>query len=356
MSKSHITLSKSSNLKNKPESTSLGFGRYFTDHMFKVSYSVKKGWYEPQVTPYQALQLDPGASVLHYGQALFEGMKAFRMQGGRCAMFRPDFNWNRMTEGAARLCMQAPPKELFIEGIKALVKIDKDWIPSEKGCALYIRPTLIGTEAFLGVRPAEEYLFFVILSPVGSYYSEGTKPIKIWVEEEYIRAAPGGLGATKAAANYATSLRAAQEAKKSSYSQVLWLDVNREYVEEVGTMNVFFVFDNEVVTPSLDGTILGGGTRDSVKTLLQSWNVPVVERKIKLAEIREGHKSGRLKEMFGTGTAAVISPVGELAAKQWQIVINNNQTGPIAARLYEELTGIQNGMRPDVFNWMDWID
>ncbi len=334
----------------------MGFGRFFTDHMFKVSYSASKGWYDPQVTPYQSLQLDPGASVLHYGQALFEGMKAFRMQDGHCAMFRPDFNWQRMTEGAERLCMQPPPKELFIEGIKELVKIDKDWIPSEKGCALYIRPTLIGTEAFLGVRPAEEYLFFVILSPVGSYYSEGTKPIKIWVEEEYIRAAPGGLGATKAAANYATSLRAAQEAKKNSYSQVLWLDVQREHVEEVGTMNVFFVFDNEVVTPSLDGTILGGGTRDSVKTLLKSWNIPVTERKVKLEEIREGHKSGRLKEIFGTGTAAVISPVGELAAKQWQLVINNNQTGPFASRLYEELTGIQNGTKPDTFGWMERVD
>jgi branched-chain amino acid aminotransferase len=352
MSKSLISITKSSNLKPKPDPSSLGFGRFFTDHMFTCYYSEKKGWYDPKVTPYQALPLDPGASVLHYGQALFEGMKAFRMKNGHCAMFRPEFNWDRMVAGADRLCMKAPPKELFIEGVRQLVRADQDWIPDQKGCALYIRPTLIGTEAFLGVRPAEEYLFFVILSPVGSYYTEGTKPIKIWVEEEYIRAAPGGLGATKAAANYASSLKAAQEAKKSAYAQVLWLDTTREHVEEVGTMNVFFVFENEIVTPSLDGTILGGGTRDSIITLLKSWNKPVVERKVKLQEIRDAHAKGQLKEIFGTGTAAVISPVGELAAKNWKIVINNNETGPVATQLYDELTGIQNGTRPDPFGWM----
>jgi branched-chain amino acid aminotransferase len=228
---------------------------------------------------------------------------------------------------------------------------------------LYIRPTLIGTEAFLGVRPAEEYLFFVILSPVSSYYGEGSKPIKIWVEEEYLRAAPGGLGATKAAglgatkaaANYAASLKAALEAKKKSYAQVLWLDVSREYVEEVGTMNVFFVFDNEIVTPALDGTILGGGVRDSIVRLLKSWKLPIVERKVKLQEIREASQQGRLREIFGTGTAAVISPVGELAARDWHITINNNETGPVATRLYDELTGIQNGSRPDSFGWLTTI-
>jgi branched-chain amino acid aminotransferase len=220
---------------------------------------------------------------------------------------------------------------------------------------LYIRPTLIGTEAFLGVRPAEEYLFFVILSPVSSYYGEGSKPIKIWVEEEYLRAAPGGLGATKAAANYAASLKAALEAKKKSYAQVLWLDVSREYVEEVGTMNVFFVFDNEIVTPALDGTILGGGVRDSIVQLLKSWKLPIVERKVKLQEIREAAQQGRLREIFGTGTAAVISPVGELAARDWHITINNNETGPVATRLYDELTGIQNGSRPDPFGWLTGI-
>ena len=339
-------------MKPKPEASGLGFGRFFTDHMFVAQYSEKKGWYDPKVIPYQPIPLDPGASVLHYGQALFEGMKAFRLQNGKFAMFRPAFNWERMARGAERLCMQVPPKEVFLEGVRELVKIDQDWIPHQKGCSLYIRPTLIGTEAFLGVRPAEEYLFFVILSPVSSYYVEGTKPIKIWVEEEYIRAAPGGLGATKAAANYATSLKAAQEAKKNSYAQVLWLDVNREHVEEVGTMNVFFVFENEIVTPALDGTILGGGTRDSVIQLLKSWGQPVIERKVKLQEVRDAHAKGKLREIFGTGTAAVISPVGELAAKNWKMTVNGNETGPLATQLYDELSGIQDGSRPDPFGWM----
>ncbi|MGZ3769981.1 MAG: branched-chain amino acid aminotransferase, partial [Bdellovibrio sp.] len=236
MSTHQISIRRTETPKQKPLADSLGFGRHFTDHMFLANYSTKKGWYNPRITPYEPLPLDPSASVLHYGQALFEGMKAFFHKDNSIALFRPEFNWARMVEGAERLCMIAPPKELFVDGISALVNVDKDWVPKEDGCSLYIRPTLIGTEGFLGVRPAEEYLFFTILSPVSSYYGEGTKPIKIWVEEEYLRAAPGGLGATKAAANYAGSLKAATQAKKNSYSQVLWLDVNREYVEEVGTM------------------------------------------------------------------------------------------------------------------------
>jgi branched-chain amino acid aminotransferase len=347
-----ISVQKSQNLKPRPPADSLGFGRYFTDHMFVASYSKEKGWHSAQVKEYGPLLMDPGASVLHYGQALFEGMKAFRQENGTVVLFRPEFNWERLVEGAERLCMVAPPKELFLAGIRALVDADQDWIPRQKGCSLYIRPTLIGTEAFLGVRPAEEYMFFVILSPVSSYYGEGTKPIRIWVEEEFIRAAPGGLGATKAAANYAASLKAAQEAKKKSYAQVLWLDVNREYVEEVGTMNVFFVFENEIVTPALGGTILGGGTRDSVIQLLKSWNKPIVERKIKLQEVRDAAANKSLKEMFGTGTAAVISPVGQLSAKNWSIDINNNETGPVAARLYDELSSLQSGMKPDPFHWL----
>lgn len=356
MSKMLIPVLKNKSPKTKPSSQSLGFGKYFSDHIFTATYSKDKGWFDPKVIPYQDLHLDPGASVLHYGQALFEGMKAFFQEDGKCVIFRPDFNWNRMMSGAERLCMQCPPKEIFIEGIHELIKVDKDWIPQEKGCSLYIRPTLIGTEAFLGVRPSEEYLFFVLLSPVSSYYSEGSKPIKIWVEEEYLRAAPGGLGATKAAANYAASLKAAQEAKKHSYSQVLWLDVSRDYIEEVGTMNVFIVFDDEIVTPSLDGTILGGGVRDSVIQILKSWNLPIKERKVQLQEVREASATGRLREIFGTGTAAVISPVGELAAKNWSLVINNNETGPIATRLYDELTGIQKGTKPDSFGWLSGVD
>lgn len=348
-----ISVTKTTQPQQKPDAQNLGFGQYFTDHMFVAKYSDAKGWYESKIVPYGPLPMDPAASVLHYGQALFEGMKAFRQSNGDVALFRMEYNWNRMCQGAERLCMVAPPKELFLEGIRQLVKIDQDWIPENKGSALYIRPTLIGTEGFLGVRPSREYTYFVILSPVGSYYKSGLSPVGIWVEEDFTRACPGGLGATKAAANYASSLKAAFEAKKKDYSQVLWLDTTRTYVEEVGTMNVFFVFKNEIVTPSLEGTILAGGTRDSVIQLLKSWGKPVVERKVKLSEIHEGAKNGNLIEAFGTGTAAVITPVGELAAKNWQVKINDGKMGELTTKLYQDLTDIQYGFKPDSLNWIE---
>ena len=346
-----ISVIKSANFKVKPESTALGFGKFFTDHMFVAKYSAISGWSGAGVVPYALFQLDPGASVLHYGQALFEGMKAFKQQDGKVVLFRPEFNWKRMCEGADRLCMVYPPKDLFLQGIQELVKVDAGWIPDNPG-SLYIRPTLIGTEAFLGVRPSDEILFFVILSPVGNYYAEGTAPIKIWIEKNYLRAAPGGLGSTKAAANYATSLKAALEAKKKGYAQVLWLDHLREDVEEVGTMNVFFVFENEIVTPSLDGTILGGGVRSSVIEILKSWNLPVVERKLKLNDIIAASKNGTLKEAFGTGTAAVISPIGELASDDIKIILNHGEVGPLAQRLYAEITDIQYGRKVDLRGWL----
>jgi branched-chain amino acid aminotransferase len=348
-----ISVTKTTQPLQKPDATNLGFGQYFTDHMFVAKYSDAKGWYESKIVPYGPLPMDPAASVLHYGQALFEGMKAFRQTNGDVALFRMEYNWHRMCQGAERLCMVAPPKELFLEGIRQLVKTDQDWIPESKGSALYIRPTLIGTEGFLGVRPSREYTYFIILSPVGSYYKSGLSPVGIWVEEDFTRACPGGLGATKAAANYASSLKAAYEAKKKDYPQVLWLDTTRTYVEEVGTMNVFFVFKNEIVTPSLEGTILAGGTRDSVIKLLKLWGKPVVERKVKLSEIREGAESGNLMEAFGTGTAAVITPVGELAAKNWQVKINDGKMGELTTKLYQDLTDIQYGNKPDSLNWIE---
>jgi branched-chain amino acid aminotransferase len=351
----NISIQKSDQPHPKPDFANLSFGKYFSDHMFLARYNSKDQWHSAEIIPRQNLQLDPASSVLHYGQAMFEGMKAFKHSSGQIALFRPEYNWSRMSDGAERLCMQAPPKELFIEGIKALVKLDQDWIPTQKGSSLYIRPTLIGTEGFLGVRPSNEYLFFVILSPAGNYYSEGLSPLKIWVETEYLRAAPGGLGQTKAAANYAGSLKAAQIAKKSGYSQVLWLDVEKKYVEEVGTMNVFFVFENEIVTPLLDGTILSGGVRNSIIQLLRHQGKNVVERKVSIEELLTKHKQGHLKEIFGTGTAAIISPVGELSSKEWNLVINNNQTGPIAKNLYEDLTAIQSGQSKDTFGWLDLI-
>lgn len=349
-----ILISKSNTLKTKPDSKALGFGKYFTDHMFIAKYSTLKGWYEASVCPYAPFSLDPGASVLHYGQALFEGMKAFKQKNGKIVLFRPDFNWQRMTEGAERLCMPSPPKELFIEGIRQLVKIDAEWIPQQPG-SLYIRPTLIGTEAFLGVRPSDEILFFIILSPVGNYYAEGTLPIKIWIEKKYLRAAPGGLGATKAAANYASSLKAALEAKKKGYAQVLWLDHTREYIEEVGTMNVFFVFENEIVTPSLDGTILGGSIRASVIEILKSWNLPIVERKLKLDEVIRASENGTLKEAFGTGTAAVITRIGEFASESLQIHLDSKKKDSLAQKIHEELADLQFGFKEDSQGWLSEV-
>lgn len=329
--------------KTKVSDSNLGFGQFFTDHLFQVKYNTKQGWHSAAVIPYNQFQIDPAAAVLHYGQALFEGMKAFRQPDGNMSLFRPDFNFKRLHEGAARLCMQAPPSELMQKGIIELLKADKSWLPQTRGCSLYIRPTLIGTEAFLGVRPSNEYLFFVILSPVGAYYKEGLNPISIWVEQEDVRAAVGGLGSTKAGANYAGSLRAALRAKSKGYAQVLWLDVNHQNIEEVGTMNVFFVFKNEIVTPELTGSILSGGVRDSVIELLTAKGKNVVQRKISIEEVSQGITNGNLMEVFGTGTAAVISPVGTLHYQNQDLIINNKAIGPIAQGLYNEITSIQYG-------------
>ncbi|GIL17840.1 MAG: branched-chain-amino-acid aminotransferase 2 [Oligoflexia bacterium] len=347
-----LQIQKTTHPKPLPKSSELGFGKHFTDHMLTIEFERGKGWFNPRIIPYSDFQLDPAASVLHYGQSLFEGMKAFRQQDGSVALFRPEFNWDRMSKGADRLCMECPPKEMFLDGIKTLVKIDERWVPKEKGCALYIRPTIIGTEGFLGVRPADRYLFFVILSPVGAYYAEGLNPVKIWVEEQYLRAAPGGLGWTKAAANYAASLKAAQEAKKKGFSQVLWLDHTRKYIEEVGTMNVFFVFKNEIVTPALDGTILEGGVRQTVIEILKAQGRPIVERNLSLEEVQTANSKGELIEAFGTGTAAVISPIGELTSSTWSLKLGNGKIGPLSQKLYDELTGIQYGLRPDTYHWL----
>jgi branched-chain amino acid aminotransferase len=330
----------------------LGFGKYFSDHMFTVEYD-HGVWKNPKIAPYGPFLMEPGASVFHYGQALFEGMKAFRAANGKIHLFRPDFHARRIAEGAKRLCMPAVPAEMFLKAVEQLVKVDESWIPAAKDSALYLRPTLIGTESFLGVRPSEKYLFFIICSPVGAYYAEKFAPVKIWIEEKLIRAAAGGLGATKAAANYAASLQASTEAKKKNFAQVLWLDAaEHKYIEEVGTMNVFFKIGDEVITPSLDGSILGGATRDSVIQILKDWNVKVSERKISIDEVAEASKKGVLNEVFGTGTAAVISPVGTLANDRYNIVINENQVGELTTRLHKELSAIQNGTAPDKHNWV----
>jgi branched-chain amino acid aminotransferase len=338
--------------KTLPPADKLGFGQFFTDHMFVAKYREGQGWYEAKILPYSPLSMDPGASVFHYGQALFEGMKVFRQDDGKIVFFRPEFNHQRLADGAKRVCLEAPPLELFMQALQELVAVDERWIPKEPNTSLYIRPTLIGTEAFLGVRPSHETTFFIILSPVGSYYSEGTQPVKIWTEEKYLRAAPGGLGAVKAGANYASSLKAAYESKQKGYAQVLWLDTDREGIEEVGTMNVFFVFDNEIVTPALNGSILAGGTREAVIHILKSKHLPIVERRITITEVIEKIQNGKLREAFGTGTAAVISPMGILAYKGKEWVINDNKNGALSTELYKQITSIQHGTAPDIFNWI----
>lgn len=353
-----IAIERTQSPRPRPAVDQLGFGRYFSDHMFTAAYSKARGWHDAKVVPYGPLSIDPGAAVLHYGQALFEGLKAFRQNSGEVAVFRPSFNWNRLRRGADRLCMEAPPEDLWRQGLIELLKVDRDWVPSAPGTALYIRPTLIATEAFLGVRPSAEYLFFILLSPVGNYYAEGASAVRIWVEKTYTRAAPGGLGETKAAANYAGSLKAALEAKQKGYSQVLWLDVGKDHVEEVGTMNVFFVVGDEVVTPRLDGTILEGGTRQVAIDLLRRAGHRVTEREVSLAGLREAALKGMFKEAFGTGTAAVISPIGELASDDFRLELKSSDPrgwGPVARRLYDEITGIQTGFLPDSAGWLEKI-
>jgi len=330
----------------------LGFGQHFSDHWFLAHYHKGQGWTDPEVRPYGPLALNPAASVFHYGQALFEGMKAFRREDGSIWLYRPDFNFERINEGAARLCLPGPTKEIFFNGLRALLEVDSRWVPPQPGCALYLRPTLIGTEGFLGVRPSNEAIFYILLSPVGSYYSEGTAAVKIWVEEKALRAAPGGLGATKAGANYAASLQAALAAKAQGYAQVLWLDVERDGIEEVGTMNVFFVFKNEIVTPALNGSILPGGVRDSVLQLLRAQKANVVERRITIHEVVERFRQGELLEAFGTGTAAVISPIGELNYRGQPLQLSGSSGGALSQELLRTLQGVQMGTQADPYGWM----
>jgi branched-chain amino acid aminotransferase len=338
--------------KKQPTPDTFGFGRFFTDHMLLCNFSEKEGWQTPRITPYEPLPLDPGASVLHYGQALFEGMKAFRGDDGKIRLFRPEKNWKRLQEGAERLCMKAPNLEIFMESIRKFVEVETKWVPSAPGTALYLRPTLIGTEAFLGVRPSNDYLFYIVASPVGGYYGEGIEAVKIWVETQYARCAPGGIGAVKAGGNYAASLLAATEAKKRGFAQVLWLDAaQKRFVEEVGTMNVFFVIGDKVITPPLLGTILPGVMRDSAIQLLKKLGYSVEERPISLDEVLMANERGLLKEAFGTGTAASISPVGQLGFEDRTITINDGRPGAIARQLYATITDIQYGRKADELGW-----
>ncbi|WP_208590903.1 branched-chain amino acid aminotransferase [Gracilibacillus suaedae] len=352
MSEYTITYIKNENPKEKPKSDQLSFGKYFTDHMFIQDYNPDKGWHNPRIVPYQPLVLDPAAIVFHYGQTVFEGLKAYRTKRDKIQLFRPDKNMERLNRSNDRLCIPRIDEEYAIDAIKHLVHIDQDWVPDAPGTSLYIRPFIISTEPYLGVAPSATYQFIVILSPVGAYYEEGINPVKIAVENQFVRAVKGGTGEAKTAGNYASSLKAQEQVADEGFAQVLWLDgVEQKYIEEVGSMNVFFKINGEVVTPALNGSILEGVTRNSVIQLLKHWDISVVERKISMEELYEHYQNGELEEAFGSGTAAVISPVGELAWKGKKMEINNGKTGEIAKRLYDTLTGIQYGSEKDPFNW-----
>lgn len=348
-----IRISKTTSPRVKPPEAELGFGKHFSDHMFAMDYTEGLGWHDARVQPYGPLSLDPAAAVLHYGQAMFEGSKAFRGADGQISLFRPKAHAARMVKGAPRLSMPCPSEANILSAVRALVHADADWIPHAEGTSLYLRPTLIATEGFLGVRPANKYLYFIIASPVGNYYGgKGLKSVRIWVELNDVRAPRGGLGAVKAGANYAASLNAALKARKMGYDQVLWLDgKDHEYVEEVGTMNLFVLLGDTLVTPPLSDSILPGVTRDSVLTLAKDLGLKAEERNVSVKELRAAHQRGELKEVFGTGTAAVISPVGELAFAGEKLLINQGEPGPVALELYAEITGIQRGTRPDRHGW-----
>jgi branched-chain amino acid aminotransferase len=351
-----ISIEMTKSPKVKPHSDQLVFGRTFSDHMFICDYSPEKGWHDARIIPYQPLQIDPSIMTIHYGQSIFEGLKAYRTKDGQVNLYRPMENVNRLITSCKRLCIPPIDEELGIEAIKKLVEIDKDWVPAEEGTSLYIRPFIFATDPYLGVKPSDTYSFVIITGPVGAYYKEGVNPVKIYVESNYVRAVKGGLGEAKASANYAASLKAQEEAKEKGYTQVLWLDgVEKKYIEEVGTMNVFFIIGDEVITPELNGSILPGITRKSCVELIKSWGYKMSERKITIQEVYDAHEKGLLKEVFGTGTAAVISPVGELNWNGHIIKINDGKTGAISQKIYDTLTGIQYGVLPDEFGWIERI-
>ena len=352
-----IKFQKTTTPKAKPDWKNLGFGHIFTDHMFIMDYDEGQGWHDARIVPYQPLVLDPSALVFHYAQECFEGLKAYRCPDGSVQLFRPDKNAERMQSTHDRLCIPQIPVADFVDAIKALVSVDKDWVPSEPDTSLYIRPFTIATEAVLGVKASAKYQFIIICSPSGAYYAEGLNPVKIYVEDEYVRATPGGTGYIKCGGNYAASIAAGEKAHKLGYSQVLWLDgVERKYVEEVGAMNIMFKMGGEIYTAATTGTVLPGITRMSCIELLKSWGYKVNEGKLAIDTVMEAGRDGTLEEVFGTGTAAVISPVGSLMYEQEVVEINNFEIGELTQKLYDTLTGIQYGKLDDTFGWTIKVD
>lgn len=342
--------------KAKPDFTKLGFGKYFTDHMLVMDYADGK-WSDPEIVPFENLSMSPATNILHYAQGIFEGVKAYKDAEGKITSFRLEENFARMNRSAERLCMPTIDAKVVMDALKELLILEQDWIPTAPGTALYIRPTMIATDPMLGVHAAHTYKFFVILSPVGAYYANGLQPTKILVEDEYVRVAVGGTGEAKCMGNYAASLLASEMAIKKGYDQVLWLDAKEhKYAEEVGAMNMFFVIDGEIITPALVGSILPGITRKSAIELLRSEGYTVTERRISIDEIVKAYENGKLDEAFGTGTAAVISPVGIIGYKGRDMIINNQEMGKITAELYDKLTGIQYGRLEDKFGWVNHIN
>ena len=351
-----LSITRSENLKPKPDDASLGFGTLFTDHMFNMDYSLDGGWQAARIEPYGSIEMDPATMFLHYGQGVFEGLKAYRTDSGQIQLFRPQENIKRLNRSCRRMCIPEIDEDFALESLKQLITLEKDWVPGAPETSLYIRPTIIAMDPFLGVRASHSYRYFVILSPVGAYYPEGFNPVKILVTSELVRAVRGGVGEAKTPGNYAASLLAGERAHEAGYTQVLWLDgVEQKYLEEVGAMNIFFVIDDEIVTPELNGSILPGITRKSVIELAKHWGQKVTERKISIDEIMTAHAAGSLKEAFGSGTAAVISPVGEIKYGEKAITINDNQTGPVAQKLYDAITDIQYGKAEDPLGWVEKI-
>ncbi len=348
-----IKVERTSTPKTKPDFDKLGFGKHFSDHMFLLNYDEGKGWHDPRIVPYGPFVLEPSTMVFHYAQEIFEGLKAYRNPEGGVQLFRPMDNIRRMNDSCERMCIPKLAEELALQAICELVRVDADWVPSAEGTSLYIRPFIIATDASLGVHAAHSYLFCIITCPVGSYYPEGINPTKILIENQDVRAVRGGTGYAKTGGNYAASIRAGKRAEDMGYTQVLWLDgVERKYVEEVGSMNVLFKIDGEVVTPALTGSVLSGITRRSCLEMLRSWGIPVTERLVSAEELFQAAEEGRLEEAWGSGTAAVISPIGEMGWGDRRILIGGGKIGPLTQRLYDTLTGIQWGKIPDPFGWV----
>jgi len=348
-----LTIKKADKLKPKPDDSELRFGTIFTDHMFNMDYNPEKGWHNPRIEPYGPISMEPSTMVLHYGQSIFEGLKAFRADSGNIRLFRPQENFKRFNGSAHALCIPEFDEDFAFDALKQLLVIEKDWVPKAYGTSLYIRPTIIAMDPFIGVRASHTYRFFIILSPVGAYYAEGFNPVKIWVTKNHVRAVRGGMGEAKTAGNYAASLYAGEEAHKHGYTQVLWLDgVELKYIEEVGSMNIFFVIDDEIITPMLNGSILSGITRDSVITLAKKWGMKVTERRISINELIDAYDCGKLQEAFGSGTAAVISPVGVIKYGDKVITIGDGNVGPVAHKFFKAITDIQYGKAEDSMGWI----